>query len=257
MSPLVPPPRTLIDGAQPVPLYYQVARDLEKRITSRQLKPGDPLPTELQLCESYGVSRITVRKAMEDLVAKRLVMRQRGLGTFVAEASYANRLVSHVGSLHDAVAYSDALTFRQLSRETLPASGFVAEALQLPADSQVQKIVRVGCVDADAVSLTDIYVPSDLAARLTKIPTRGNVSISRQLEEQLGEPLVRVEQTVVPVAVTELIAEHMGLKLRSPILQIRRLYTAASGRHVELAVVHYHPQRYTFKIELARSAGRI
>jgi GntR family transcriptional regulator len=242
----------MLPSSSPLPLYYQVARDLERKITGKQLRPGDPLPTELQLCETYGVSRITVRKAMEDLVAKRLVLRQRGVGSFVSEASYANRLVSHVGSLHDAVSYSEELTFRQLSRESVAASAEVAAALRIEPGAEVQKIVRLGVIGDEPISVTDVYLPPALAAKLPR-QTKASGSIVQEVEEKAGEPLVKVEQTVSPEAAPKAVAGLLGIKPRAPILQITRVYYAASGSPVEVAVVRYHPQRYTFKIEVVQS----
>jgi len=245
----------MLRTAHPLPLYYQVARDLEKKIVTKEFRPGDLLPTEFQLCEAYGVSRITVRKAMEDLLAKRLVLRQRGVGTFVAESSYANRLVVRVGSLHDAVSYSELLTFRQLSRETVPAGPEVAAALKLEAGTDIHKIVQLGLVGEDLISLTDVYLPVEFADKLPSGPMSSGGSIIRQVEQASEETLARVEQTVTPATASPEMARLLGIKPRSAILQITRVYYTATNRPVEVAVVRYHPQRYTFKIEIVQSSS--
>jgi len=245
----------MLPTSQPLPLYYQVARDLERQIASRLLRAGDAVPTEARLCELYGVSRITVRKAMDDLVSKGLVVRHRGVGSFVAKAGFSNKLVSRVASLHDAVAYSETLTFKQLSRTTVAAPAEVAAALKLPVDSPVQLLVRLGSVDDEPVSLTDVYLPPELAARLPRHQTQAGGSIVRQLEQATGLPMVKVEQTVSPSVATPEMVRHLGVRPRAPILQITRLYYTSTGTPVELAVVRYHPQRYSFKIEIVQAPG--
>ena len=68
---------------RPVPLYQRIADELAERIRARRIHPGDTLPTEHELCRIYGVSRITVRKALDVLVDRHFVLRRRGVGTFV------------------------------------------------------------------------------------------------------------------------------------------------------------------------------
>lgn len=244
----------VLSSSQPIPLYYQLARDLERQIAVRRLRAGDAVPTEAQLCEQYGVSRITVRKAMEDLVAKGLVVRQRGVGSFVAKAGFANRMVSRVASLHDAVAYSEALTFRLLSRDTLPATADLAAALQVAPGASLDRLVRLGSVNNEPVSLIDVLIPSPLARRLPRAQLQAGGSIVRLLEEAIGQPMVKVEQTVVPSVATPEMVQHLGVRPRSPILQITRVYYTSTGTPVEVAVVRYHPQRYSFKIDIVQSA---
>jgi len=243
----------MLNPDNPAPLYYQVARDLERQIASKQLRPGDLVPTEQQLCETYSVSRITVRKAMEDLMSKRLIVRQRGVGTFVAESSYANRLVTRVGSVHDAVAYSEALRFRELGRQQVPATEDVAAGLKIDGGTGVIHIAQVGLVGEEPVSFTDVYLPLDVAALLSQGKGSERGPITRLLEQKLGEPLSRVEQTVRPHAVPGHMAKILGVKPRTPALEITRVYYASQVRPVELAVVCYHPHRYSFKLEILQS----
>src|SRR5438876_2061473 len=83
------PTRTLQDG--PVPLYHQLEQDLLERIRTGEFGPGDALPTEGGICAQYGVSRITVRRALDALIAQGLIIRRRGVGSFVAQRREAVR----------------------------------------------------------------------------------------------------------------------------------------------------------------------
>lgn len=243
----------MITPSHPSPLYYQIARDVERKILARELRPGDMVPTEGALCEHYGVSRITARKAMEDLVARRLVVRHRGRGTFVAESSYANKLVSQVGSVHDAVSYSEKRTFRLLSRGTVTAPPEVAEALGLAVGDDVHRIVRLGLVRDEPVSITDVYLPLAVAAQLPRgRAITDSESLVRLIEERIGEPFVRIAQTVAPDVATAEVVDLLNVRPRTPVLKVSRTYYVAQGRPMEFAIVHYHPQRYIFNLEIVQ-----
>ena len=114
----------------PIPLYYRLQQHLEERIRGGQLHPGNPLPTEEQLCGQYGVSRITVRHALDSLLHRGLISRRRGVGTFVADNAEPVKLVRLVGSLEDTLSYAAELTYKILSRRTVEPSPLVAKALE-------------------------------------------------------------------------------------------------------------------------------
>ena len=81
----------------PTPLYYQLEQILKERIQRREFAPGELLPTEEALCEAYGVSRATVRRAFDSLIAQRIISRRRGVGTFLADASNTTRSMRTLG----------------------------------------------------------------------------------------------------------------------------------------------------------------
>lgn len=245
----------MLPSHDPLPLYFRVARDLEQQIASKKLRPGEVLPTEEQLCVAYAVSRITVRRALDELSAKRLVVRRRGVGTFVSDASYSNRLSSMVPSIHDALSYGGSIVFEQMSRGVLPASEAVAAALRIPVGEPVDQIVRLGRVDGEAISVTEIYLPPDIGALLSARDGKSGNSVIQIIEARLGHPLPKAEQTVEAEAADARLAKALGLKARAPLLRITRVYFSEVGRPVEMAVVRYHPQRYQFNIELVRSGS--
>src|SRR5712672_3399133 len=90
--------------AGPLPLYHQLEEDLRARIHGGEFQSGAALPTEEQLCEHYGISRITERRALDALIAQGLIVRRRGVGSFVAEARPGVRSVRLAGSLDEFLA---------------------------------------------------------------------------------------------------------------------------------------------------------
>src|SRR3954454_4112192 len=119
------PIRPLHEG--PVPLYHQLEQDLLERITAGEFAPGDALPTEEGICEQYGVSRITVRRALDALIGQGLIIRRRGVGSFVAERREGVRSVRLSGSLDDFLATAGALAIEVLSLgETQPSEEVAA-----------------------------------------------------------------------------------------------------------------------------------
>lgn len=240
--------------SNPTPLYFRILSDLEKKILSGALKPGDMLPPEMQMCTDYGVSRITVRRALEELVNKRLVLRRRGVGSFVAEASYANRIVARVGSIHESLLYVPNLSFVEISRGEKSASSEVAQALQIEEGETVVSILRKGTVDGEPVSVTEIFLTTEIAAFLPPPGTTASAFLANEIEAHAGRRMVRVTQSMAATAIGGSMAELLEIKARTAVLLVTRVYYDDTDRPLEMAVVRYHPQRYSLKVELVQSS---
>jgi DNA-binding GntR family transcriptional regulator len=147
-----------LDRTSPIPLYFQIAENLKQAITDGTLKPGDRLDNELDLTERLGVSRPTVRQAVQRLVDQGLVVRRRGLGTVVV----APRILRSVAltSLYDDLSSSGrhpATTVLGVSE--IDADDDLAATLSLPAGSKVVFIERLRLADGTPLALMQNYLP--------------------------------------------------------------------------------------------------
>jgi GntR family transcriptional regulator len=239
---------TLKEG--PVPLYFQLAQDLRQQIGGGQLQPGAALPTEEQLCVRYGVSRITVRRAVDDLIVEGLVTRRRGVGTFVAEPHRATRSVSLVGSLYDALAYPRDIRIKVLQRTELAAPARVAELLLLPPQAPVVELQVLSQAGDTPFAMTHFYLPADIGAAVKSQSLNAGTPLARLVEQLLGQSVVRAEQTVEPESASIRLAKLLGIHRGTAILHVLRTYFTASGRPVEVASVRYRPDQYRLKVEL-------
>jgi len=234
----------------PAPLYSQIAQKLREQIVSGQLTPEARMPTEEQLCESYGVSRSTVRQAMAELMQQQMVLRRRGLGTFVVERSKAQRVTHPVGSLFHAVNYIGNVRYANLSRTEAAPPSEISEKLGLEPGEKCLTIAEVGSSDGLPLTHAQMYFPLRFGRKLRARDFASGTTIVQLIEQHFGLRAQRAEQIVDPVAADRVTAELLGVPLRTPLLRITRVYYLADGSAFGASVIQYHPQRYRLQIDL-------
>jgi GntR family transcriptional regulator len=232
-----------------MPLYHQLESDLVERINSGEFNAGDTLPTEEQICAQYGVSRITVRRALDAMITSGLIVRRRGVGTFVAEPPSGVRSVRITGSLDDFLANAGALNQRVLSLDRKPASGEVAQALAIAKGEEVVRLELVSSLSAGPVLYLEVFFPVAVAGDLSMNDLTPGMPVVRVIERKLKTRVVRASQLIAPDRADQSAAKHLGLKVDTPILRITRIYYAADGAPIEVALVRHHPERYQYVVE--------
>lgn len=240
--------------AGPIPLYYQLERHLGERIRGGEFKAGDLLPSEDRLCAEYRVSRITVRRALAALTGEGLIERRRGVGTFVAEADRHVRETQLVGSLDDVLSYSDDYWARLLSRTTVKPDAQVAATLALSQEGRATRFETLLYCTSEPFAYMQLFLPLPMGALIHDAEFSERTPVLRLLERKLGERFTEASETVEAAAADRVVAEHLSLRPRTPILRVVRTYYASGRRPVETAVVSYHPERHRHTVRLV--AGR-
>ena len=238
----------------PIPLYHQLERDLRARIHASEFAPGSVLPTEERLCEEYGISRITVRRALDALTSQGLIIRRRGVGCFVAEQRDGVRSVRLVGSLDEFLASAGALEVHYLSLVTVDPPADVASALKLSAGEKVVRLELNSMLDGQPVAYLEIYLPVWAGQAVTREDVEAGMPTIRMIERKLNLRIARAEQLIEAGAAGEAAGAQLGLGAADPVLRVTRIYYASDGRAVEAVYVRYHPERYRYAIEF--QAGR-
>lgn len=237
-----------------VSLYLQIADHMRSNIESGRLSPGDRLPPENELAEMFHVSRHTVREALRYLKARGYVDSRQGKGSVVRDRRRSFKVNPVIGSINDLVQFASETILRSVSVETEPASGEVAELLNLEAGTRILRMSAVRCDKDDAAfGYTNIYVPAVLAVGLSP-DTIHNVPIYTQVERNNGIEVVGVEQRITAVESTEELVEHLGLDPGEPALRITRLYYEESGVPVEFAESFHHSSAYEYIIHLRKGS---
>lgn len=242
----------------PLPLYYQLEQDLRARIRANEF-PAGPIPTEQRLCETYGVSRITVRRALDALLASGLIARRQGVGTFVNAPGETVKSLKLIGSLDDLASYSAPLTHRILAKEAIPAPPAVAEALDLPVGTPVTRLEAAVSLGGEPFAHAELYCPPDVGDLIDETDVNPQTSLIAVIEGKLGQPIERADQTIEAALADRRVAGHLALKVRAPVLKVERTYYTDLDRAVITAVVRYHPERYRYSVQLfanARAARR-
>ena len=230
------------------PLYFQVYTVIRQWITSGKCAPGESLPGEQELAQSFGVARVTVRTAMANLQREGLVEKRRGLGTFVAQTHSARSTVR--ASMADVLRH-----IREIGRGTTVQLLSVEEVGVPPGlrevfggESSLQRIVRVRSVGGEPLLHVVTYLPRAVADRLDASALRSRALLD--LFEQAGIELCSGRQTVGASVADTAVARALHLEVGEPLLLIRRVHCDADLRPVEYLEVLAPARRFELHMEL-------
>lgn len=235
-----------LDRGSRVPLYFQLAQQLEDAIRDGRLRPGDRIDTETDLAERLGLGRPTVRQAVQELVSKGLLVRRRGVGTQVVAAQFTRPL--ELTSLFDDLAAADHRpTTRVLDLRAVPAEDHVATALSIPPDSIVTYVERLRLQRDEPLALMRNWLPVDV---VELDEPRLSSSGLYELLRRAGVHLRIADQRIGARAATRVEALQLGLRTGAPLLTMDRTAFDDGGRAVEYAEHCYRADAYSFDTTL-------
>ncbi len=240
---------TSIDKSQPLPIYYQLKEILQQRIDSGEWQPGDLIPSERDLCNEHGISRMTVRQAIVALVNEGRLRREQGKGTFVAQPKIEQRLGSVTSFTQDMSARGKRVESQVLRQELVPAQPEVAAALGLDADEQVMLLERLRIVDGVPLALETchLHFPGCESLSQVDLSHQSLYNVLAQTYDLIpGQAYQQMEATICEPYPLRL----LGLSRGSPVLLIRRTSLTQSGRPFEYTVSIYRGDKYIFHVQL-------
>lgn len=221
-----------INPQSALPLYYQIKQNLLELVESGKFAPGDLLPAESEMGEYYGVSRLTVRQAVGELVREGVLLRERGRGTFVASPKTTHAMLRSSGFSERIRETGQTPSSRVLSYEVVPAPASVAEYLQIPEGAPVYKLTRLRSVNGEPQMIEITHLPRD------RYPGMEDVDFSRAslystLAERFGCNVVAADEIFEPVLTTTYEAELLGTKVKSAALLLEVVAYDQDGSRVE------------------------
>ncbi len=151
---------------QPLPLYEQVRQDLQERINAGEWGLGDALPTEMTLIEAYGVSRVTMRRAISELVRAGYLFRRSGKGTFVRDRMQYYIPDGMLGFLEHSLHMGDKASYQVIASETVPAPAAEAGLLGVAEGDPLRHLVLRRLIDDRIVGWQEIYLMEDYVGSL-------------------------------------------------------------------------------------------
>lgn len=236
----------LLDRASPIPLYFQLAQHLEAAIETGRVPPGTRIDNEVELADRLGLSRPTVRQAMQYLVDKGLLVRRRGVGTRVVQPKVRRPL--QLTSLYDDLENSGQRPATAvLSNELVPCPAEVAAALGLAEGTPVITLVRVRSAGDRPIAALTNYLPDDVGGLTTEaLEERGLY----QLLRASGVQLHAASQTIGARSATAAEARLLGESRGAALLTMQRTTYDDHGRAVEYGTHIYAASRYTFELSL-------
>lgn len=244
-----------IDGRSASPKYSQISVAIREKILSSVLRKGDPLPSEAEMMELFDVSRITARRATEDLVASGLALRHKGRATVVAFEGNRHRQRGSIEDLLENLLILGERTAVSVEEfEYAPAGSNVATLLQIAVGDEVQRVLRIRHEDGEPLSLIETWVPGDIGRRISRADLER--SSLQALFRSLGIEVARADQTFSAQAVLGRQAKLLDVEVGSPVFRISRVVFDATGRPVEYVVALYRSDRYDYRMSLVQSRGR-
>ncbi|MDN3026935.1 GntR family transcriptional regulator [Streptomyces sp. S.PB5] len=246
----------MLEQPQRESTYGRLARELRAAILRHDYPDGVRLPTEAELAERHGISRQTVRRAFQDLVAEGLVHRVPGRGTFATPRD--EQYLRQFGSVDDLMGLSLDTRMRIVTplhrRVDIDAAG----RLGLRTD-RVHKLAFLRLHEDTVFCHTAVFLPPGVGklletVRELMVPEAPSAfTVIGLLDRRLPEPIAEAEQSITVAAATPELAEHLGCEPGRPLLRIDRVYQSADGHLVELAISHFLPEHYSYRVRLRRS----
>jgi GntR family transcriptional regulator len=227
--------------SSPEPLYRQLAQQLESAIAGGKLGPGDRLDSEGQLSERFGVSRITVRQAIEELARKQLVVRKQGKGTFVTKPAVKHDLRRLHGLLASLFAQSDAASTELLRYELATPPPNIAQLLGLKRAQSALALDRLYLIGGRPVALAQAWLAPEVAV----MPRAQADLIST--EDMMRAAGIRIATSQVSIraeAAGTTVGRLLALPARAPVLVLRRNALAADGVAKEVSRVWFCSDAY-------------
>jgi GntR family transcriptional regulator len=245
-------PKIRLDRASPVPLHVQLQQALKAQIEEGAWGAGGLVPGEPELCQAYGVSRTTVRQALNELAREGLVRRERGRGTFVTPPKLAASAVQRLsGFFEDMITQGFPPASEVLAQRVVAASESVATRLSLAPGAPVIEIERLRFAGEEPVVLTTTYLPHELCAGLENAELR-NRSLYEYLESEFGLTLARGRRTIEAVAASARQSRLLRVRKGAPLILLQSESYLEDGRPLEYYFAYHRGDRSRFEVELVR-----
>lgn len=233
-----------------LPLYQRLRDQLAEQIANNRWRPGEAIPTEAALSAEYQLSTGTVRKAVDALVSEGILERQQGRGTFIRRAQFQSSLFRFF-RFQTVSGERQVPESRILSIEPVAAPSAVAQALGLPANAPVIRIVRVRLLDVKPVLAEEIWLPRQRFQALLEIDlSREGPLLYPIYEEVCGQVVASAEETLTAEAVNDVHARLLQVPVHSPVIVIERLAHDYAGSPLEWRRSRGHAEHFRYRVDI-------
>ena len=240
-----------IDRKSHVPVYWQIKESILKEITSGNLKPGDKILSEPQLKDKYGVSRLTARSAVTELVNEGYLIRKQGYGTFIQKPRIENSQERFKGFKSDMEDKGFTVSSTILESREISAPEFIQSSLVLDSNHKVFKIKRLRFANNEPIVIHESYIPSELCPNLLQYDF-GKGSLYSVFTDKYKKTINNATEHLEAISADSEIASLLEIKQGDPILFIQRTSFIEDNIPFEYSRSWYRGDRYIFDIHLQR-----
>ncbi len=235
----------------PVPRYYQLREIMREHIRNGEWKPNDLIPSERELSEQYGISRMTARQAITDLVNEGLFYREQGKGTFVSNRKITQQLIHLTGFTEDIRARGHQPSTKVLTAEMNSADQEIAEKLRIEVGMPVFCLRRLRLADGQPLAIERSQISFKGCERLMEEDLEQQ-SLYRVLETKFGTSLMEADQELEAGLASREEAQFLKIAVNSAVLYIRRVTYVERNQPVEYASSVYCGSKYIFYTHMKR-----
>lgn len=225
-----------IDAKSKLPLYHQIESNLRDLISHGEIVPGEMVPSESELAGMYGVSRLTVRRALDELVRQNWLSRKHGVGTFVKQPFRATIAASKLSFTEQMRAIGRRPSSQPLESSLLPAPLNISRALKVAEGDPLLKISRLRLADEIPILHEVVYLSANRFPKLEKYEWGPNDSLYQLLREKYGIVVSGLDHTIKPTLLTGEQAKHFKVKIGLPSLISEIIAYTADGTPVEYSL---------------------
>lgn len=231
-------------------IYKSIADRLRIQLNSADYNIGSPLPAEIRLAEEFGVSRMTIRKAIDLLVNWGLVVRRHGSGTYVVKKDVHQETMNLTGLVEVMREQGREVVSEVLEFNVMPAPPAIASQLRIKIDEQIYYSRRVRYVDGKSLMVEDSYMPMKLFRNLSVAHLEG--SKFSYIEDECHIIVCGNYESLTPVLADRKMAKLLNIDELTPILRITSLSYSDSGEYVNYSVMFRNASEYQVDYHLRR-----
>ncbi|MDQ3750821.1 MAG: GntR family transcriptional regulator [Acidobacteriota bacterium] len=244
--------QTILRRNDTTPLHAQICEALRLQIQSTELKAGENFPSERELAELYGVSRMTVRQAVQRLRQEGLIYHERGVGTFVSSRKIDVHTRNLGGFSDEMLSLGLKPSSRVLELKCEPVIEQVARDLNLETNEKVFHLERLRLADDEPMAFEITYLPAELCPELDKADLTKN-SLYKILVQNYNLQIHHAAESLEAAAATRFVAKQLGIKTGTPVLVVHRVVFSESNQPIESARTTYRADRYRATFYLSKN----
>lgn len=238
-----------MDKKSPIPVYYQLAEEIKKKIDEGIWAAGQCIDSERMLCEEYSLSRMTVRQAIGELVQAGILIREKGKGTFVCEPHIKQRDIMSFTEMMESIGLefkTELVAFEKIEAED--------DMFSLLKEDELFKIQRLRIVKDIIVGNETIYIPRIILPDLSKAKLKG--SFYKILDEK-GLCIDNSEASVQALLSNDYYRGLFRLNEDVPLLKVYSKNYTSDGKLIFIEESIYRSDKYTLEINISRRKGQI
>lgn len=234
----------------PVPLYYQLKEILLAHIRKNQLNVGDPIPTEIELCRIFNISRPTVRQAINELVNEGYLKKIKGKGTFIAEPKIDHEYTHRIISFNDEMRQKGLIPkTKVLKQRYIPSDEQIAKKLNLHVGEEVLHLKRLRFTNNEPIVFLDSYIPSKMCPGIIDVDFVNN-SLYATFEKEYGIIIKRAVRSIEVNLAGEYEAKLLKIREGDPIHYFETVAYNQDNIAVEYTISRYRGDKSKFIVEL-------